>query len=334
MTERKNALEQWLRMNCGQEFVTLQPMPGDASFRRYFRIHTKKGSFVVMDAEPPREDCRSYIAIANSLRHIGLHVPDIFHAEEEQGFLLLTDFGDMTYLKALNNQNADQLYTIALHALVTLQTCQGVAEKPIPFFTSHFMWQEWQWCKEWFLGKWLDLSLGKEEKHLDDCYALIVESAVSQPQVFMHRDFHSANLMVLPNTQVGILDFQDALIGPVTYDVVSLLRDCYIEWPDDLVREWVLEYWNQSCKAGIVQNVNQAVFLKWFDWMGIERHLKVLFTFARKHVRDGQSSYLKHIPQALNYLLHVSACYAELAPLHRYFAHVVQPALQEAKVEA
>lgn len=332
MIERQDALENWLRNDCGQEFTILHPMPSDASFRRYFRIHTPKGSYVVMDAKPEEEDCHSYIAIAKGLRHLGLHTPEIFYVEEKQGFMLISDFGEITYLKALNQTNADQLYTIALHALLNLQACRDIQNKVIPLFTSEFMWREWQWCKEWFLGKLLNLSLNQQEKTCDTCYEQIVLSAISQSQVFMHRDFHSNNLMVLPNRQIGILDFQDAFIGPVTYDLVSLLRDCYINWPEDQVKNWVLAYWKLLHNKGILGHHTQDIFLKWFDWMGIERHLKALFTFSRKYIRDNQAAYLKHIPRTLNYVLNISQKYVELEPLHHYFYYQVQPALQTTSI--
>lgn len=329
--ERQILLENWLKNEFGQKFINLQPMPGDASFRRYFRLNTPSQSYVVMDAKPPQEDCQKYIDVAEALGAIGLNVPKIFHAEKDLGFLLITDFGDLTYLKSLNHLNADQLYQNALQALAVLQTCRHVPNRKIPCFTSEWMWQEWAWCKEWFLGKYLDLLPLKEEKKLDDCYAFIVESAINQPQVFMHRDYHSANLMVLPQNKVGILDFQDAFIGPVTYDVVSLLRDCYIHWPEEKVRTWTMFYWQQLNDANALQKVTFETFLKWFDLMGIERHLKALFTFARKYVRDNQDAYLKYMPLTLNYLLNVSQNYSELSALHHYLAQEVQPALKQAR---
>ncbi|OGT36971.1 MAG: hypothetical protein A3F11_09355 [Gammaproteobacteria bacterium RIFCSPHIGHO2_12_FULL_37_14] len=331
MTERQNALEIWLRTVCGQQFDHLQAMQGDASFRRYFRLQAANNTYVVMDAKPPKEDCRPYIAIAKCLRNMGLQVPEIFYSEEEQGFLLISDFGDLTYLKALTTRNADQLYTAALDVLMILQTCRHVQDMQIPSFTREIMWQEWAWCKEWFLAKLLDLSLS-QEKHLDNCYALLVESAASQPQVFMHRDYHSANLMVLPKNQVGVLDFQDAFMGPVTYDLVSLLRDCYIDWPEECVEFWALSYWKRLNEEKVIQGIDQEIFLKWFDWMGIERHLKALFTFSRKYVRDEQSAYLKHIPRTMQYLLDATERYEELAPLHDYFSHTVEPALQQVRL--
>lgn len=323
-SERQKNLEHWLAACVPHS--TLVAMPGDASFRRYFRVSTDQGSWVAMDAPPPRENCRPYVAIAHALRAIGLQAPDIIQADVERGFLLLTDFGDMTYLKALNNKNADLLYSRALDALTVLQGCRSVPHHTLPLFTKAFMQDEWAWHKEWFLNKLLGLSFASEEAELDKAFNDIAESAASQPQVFMHRDYHSANLMMTPEGEVGILDFQDAFIGPLTYDVVSLLRDCYIDWPETRVTAWALQYKERLEAAGAIKGIDEASFLRWFDWMGVERHLKALFTFARKHVRDQQSEYLRHIPRTLMYVHNVTRRYPELVTLHDYMTHVVVPA--------
>lgn len=320
ITVRQQALSQWLRAQVGPS-LRVEPMPGDASFRRYFRIQSDNGTFVAMDSPPPQENCRPFIAIAQALRALSLQAPEIIANDSQQGFLLLTDFGDLTYLKALRPDNAETLYDTALDALTTIQACRDVAGQTIPPFTAEWMWQEWAWHKEWFLDKLLGVA---PTPALDACYALIVASAVNQPQVFMHRDYHSANLMVIPKG-VGILDFQDAFIGPITYDLVSLLRDCYIDWPEAKVNQWALLYLHKLQARQQWTDVTDETFLRWFDWMGLERHLKALFTFARKHVRDHQPGYLKHIPRTLNYVLSVSERYPELAPLHAYMLNTVQP---------
>lgn len=324
--ERKKALELWLTKEQGISFAACQPMPGDASSRRYFRLYTKENSFVLMDAPSLQENCRSFIAIANTLRDKGLHTPEIIRADVEKGFLLLSDFGDATYLKSLNAQTADSLYQRALQALAVMQQCRHVNGLSIPLFTREFMWQEWAWHKEWFLEKWLGLTLTTEEEALDHCYSLIVESAATQAQVFMHRDYHSANLMVLADNKIGILDFQDAFIGPVTYDLVSLLRDCYIEWPQEQVTNWVLAYLQQLHQLHLLTSVDEATFLRWFDYMSLQRHLKALLTFARKKVRDQEPRYLKYIPRTLEYLLSVSQRYTEFEVLFDYLDTKVKPA--------
>ena len=328
--ERSKNLESWLKSYDEHHILYMQPMIGDASHRRYFRIHTTTGSYVAMDAPPHQENCHAFLNISKALKTLGLVTPDIIKADLTQGFLLLTDFGDLTYLKALKHDNADQLYETALHSLSILQSCQNIPNQPIPFFDQTWMWQEWAWHKEWFLGKLLGLSLSSHEKNLDEAFSFLVKSAIAQPQVFIHRDYHSANLMVLSNNRVGILDFQDAFIGPITYDLVSLLRDCYIHWPDTRIHQWVHHYYNSLLSKHILpSSISFETFLYWFDLMGMIRHLKALFTFARKHIRDHQSHYLHHIPRTLNYVITMSERYDPLAYLHQFMQKTVKPSYDE-----
>lgn len=322
--ERKNTLHQFLGHQCGFTNYELQTIAPSASFRRYFRVLTDAGSFIAMDANPRYENCHSYIAIAKGLRELGLETPEIFFANLSQGFLLISDFGDATYLKVLNLQNADNLYRKGLQSLALLQTCDQVPGQNIPNFNSSWMWKEWRWYQEWFLKKFL--LLDEQNSALDNAYATIVESASSQPYVFMHRDYHSANLMLLPNQNVGILDFQDAFIGPITYDLVSLLRDCYIEWPNELVHDWALQYWEVISSR---MNVSKTAFLRWFDLMGLQRHLKALMTFSRKHIRDHNSNYLQYIPRTLHYLQTVSKQYNECKALHTHLTEKVMPRFED-----
>ena len=322
---RKSALEKWLITTIAQPF-TLSAMAHDASFRRYYRVSTKNMSFVAMDAPPAQENTAPFMAITRALRQLGLNSPEIIGADTQQGFLLITDFGDTTYLSALNAQNADPLYQKALQALAVLQGCRAVPDYDIPIFTSDFMWKEWAWHKEWFAEKFLGLDAATLAP-LDACYEKVVTSATQQPQVFMHRDYHSGNLMVLPE-QVGILDFQDAFIGPVTYDPVSLLRDCYISWPEADTVRWVRYYW-QTLKDQGMHDASFDTFERWFDWMGVQRHLKALMTFARKYVRDHQPQYLPHMPRTLKYLLSVGDKYSDLMPLRDYLALRVMPLIKE-----
>lgn len=321
--DRLAALNEWLQSIMELPTYSIIPMQGDASFRRYFRIKTANGSFVAMDAPPSVENCAPFVAIAHALLRKGLDVPEIIEADIPNGFLLLTDFGDDTFLRILNEKNANALYCRALDQLVVLQSCREVPGHVIPHFDRELMLKEWAWHKEWFLQKWLKLSLSPvQEDELDSCYEMLIRSATQQPQVFMHRDYHSANLMRITDVplKVGILDFQDALMGPVTYDLVSLLRDCYIAWPQQDVHAWV-EYYRQQLSL----NVNEAAFLRWFDLMGVQRHLKALLTFSRKKVRDNQSQYLQHVPRTLNYLLMVTRNYPELLPMFEFLDHHVKP---------
>jgi len=331
LDERQRALTLWLKNIAPTDSIRLVPIEGAASFRRYFRVFIRNKTYIAMDAPPQHENCAPYIAIAQALKRIDVPVPEIFIEDLNQGFLLLSDLGNATYLRSLNAQNADALYGRALKTLANLQSCRKVDNWNLPLFNDAWMWQEWDWFKEWFLGHLLQLTLPLPWlQAVESCFSLIVESAINQPQVFMHRDYHSGNLMVLPGDRVGVLDFQDAFIGPVTYDLASLLRDCYITWPEERVKAWAIAYWQHLKNLGVLTHESQRNFLRWFDWMGIQRHFKALFTFSRKYVRDQQPEYLQHIPRTLQYIIKVSERYPETIVFHDYLHGIVQPAFQEA----
>lgn len=327
--KRKTALHHWLAEECGITNYHLQLIVSDASFRRYYRVITDQpSSYVVMDANVQVEDCHAYIAVAHALRALGLKTPEILRAKIEDGFLLITDFGDKTFLRILNEDNADQLYSSAIDSLSVLQTCKALPGKHIPHFNRMWMMNEWSWFKGWFLQRLLALDITAPIMHqLDVCYARLVDVAATQPQCFMHRDYHSANLMWLPEQHVGILDFQDAFIGPITYDLVSLLRDCYIKWPEEKVIRWVKQYYALSEKT-LRKQASEDELLYWFDLMGIQRHIKALMTFARKFIRDRDPRYLQHIPRTLHYIETVSARYPQLQALFHYWQTDVIPAYQ------
>lgn len=319
MDPRQHSLQQWLTEDCRLPTYQLEAIPADASFRRYFRVYHPAGTYIAMDAPPEREKSFPFVAIAKALRAQGLSVPEIFASDLAQGFLLLTDLGDKLYLKELNAHNVENFYSRALQALAILQACRKVDGFTISSFSQHFMRQELQLFQEWFLERYLNLNLDDETKnHLGICFDFLCLSAATQPQVFMHRDYHSANLLSLPNNQVGILDFQDAFMGPVTYDLVSLLRDCYIHWPDTLVAKLALQYRDQIQLA-----VSDEIFLRWFDLMGLQRHMKALLTFSRKFLRDQNSNYLQHIPRTLNYIAAISARYEECKMLNEFISERV-----------
>ncbi len=322
---RLELLFQWLRQSDLVE-PTLYPIAGDASFRRYFRIPQGINSYIAMDAPPEKENCAPFVAISRALRAHGLLTPEIIAADLSQGFLLLTDFGNRLLLNELNPLTMEILYSQALKSLATLQSCPPEkAHWKIPPFTATFMYNELKLFQEWYLGKYLMLTLSAATKTmLDQLFAFLAQTAANQPQVFMHRDYHSANLMILPDDQLGILDFQDAFIGPVTYDVVSLLRDCYIAWPDEQIIKLALQYRNQ-----LNLKVSDTEFLRWFDLMGLQRHLKTLLTFARKFRRDGNPNYLKHIPRTLNYIMRESQPYAESREFNNFLHEIIVPAQKE-----
>lgn len=309
------AFTTWLNTECDLAHFTVLPLPGDASFRRYYRIQQSPQSFIAMDASTEQASCVPFVAIAKALRKQKINTPEILVEDVARGFLLLSDFGDKLLLKELNAGNAKKLYSKALDTLFHIQQCTDVPNWQLPLFTAEFMRRELSLFQEWFLEKYLQLNLSAQtQKMLSDSFDFLAKTAANQPQVFMHRDYHSANLMLLPDNQIGVLDFQDAHWGPITYDLVSLLRDCYVAWPDQLVNELVLQYWQQLN----LSNISADQFVRWFDLMGMQRHLKALLTFSRKYCRDNNENYLQHIPRTLKYITRVSQKYSECEELGRF----------------
>ncbi len=302
----------WLLANGVGSDASMVPIPGDASARKYFRIANSIG----MDASLEATSCTPYQAVGEALRAQGLRTPHILAADLGAGYMLLEDFGDKRYLTELTAGNADKLYGGALTALANLQQVPQVVGWPLAEFDSTFILREMGWFCEWYLGAYLQLTLSADERQQwQQTFNLLVANAAAQPRVFVHRDFHAANLMCLANGAVGILDFQDAFMGPMTYDLVSLLRDCYIDWPAVRVRQWVQQFQQQMPAA---RQVDAAVFMRWFDVMGIQRHLKALMTFSRKYCRDQNDYYLQFMPRTLNYILQTSRTYPEFDFLHQF----------------
>lgn len=319
---RMNNLCVWLKQTLNITDIHLEPILGDASFRSYYRLHLKSGtSYIIMDAPPGIEDVQPFVAIAQAFAAIGVQVPHIFAADIEAGFLVLTDFGDRVYLQELTDSNATQLYAVALAALLRIQSYQP--QQPLPAFDAVFMRRELAFFDEWFLQKHVEVTV--PSKVLNQTFEILIKAATEQPQVCVHRDYHSRNLIVLANNEVGVLDFQDAVWGPLTYDAVSLLRDCYISWPRQRVEQWVHNFWQQSCTNNIIKNVAVEQYQRWFDLMGVQRHLKAMFIFARKYHRDGSANYLPDIPRGLNYVLEVSQHYPELHAFRTILLDQVAP---------
>lgn len=330
MPDRVERLARWLQRDLGLPPFELTPASADASFRRYFRVRFGGESRIAMDAPPDKEDVRPFVRIARQLQGIGLNVPAVEAENLEEGFLLLGDLGERPYLSVLDESNVDRLYGDALGALVVLQSCGPQADQ-LPRYDRELLWREMALFREWFLKRHLALTLNEaEQRMLDDTFESLVAAALEQPQVAVHRDFHSRNLMVADHNP-GILDFQDAVFGPVTYDLVSLLRDAYVEWPRDRVEQWVLGYHDLAVDSGILRERGEARFLRWFDLMGAQRHLKVLGIFARLNHRDGKAGYLNDLPLTLRYLLDESERHAELLPLHRFLRERVEPAMAHAR---
>ena len=317
MSQRLEQLQYWLSHTLGLPAYEIAPASADASFRRYYRVSFAGESRIVMDAPPGQEDCAPFVHIGRLLRRIGLNVPSI-HAEDlQQGFLLLDDLGSESYLSALNAQNVERLYGDALGALATLQAC-GPDQDELPPYDETLLLREMELFRRWYLQTHLGLTLTEvEQRLLDKTFAELAALALAQPRVAVHRDYHSRNLMVSAHNP-GILDFQDAVHGPLTYDLVSLLRDCYIDWPVEQVREWVLGYHDLAIDHGILRERQEERFLHWFDWMGVQRHLKASGIFARLNHRDGKPGYLNDIPRTLDYVARVVRDYPELGELSRF----------------
>lgn len=303
----------------------LAPASSDASFRRYFRVRCGEHSYIAMDAPPEQEDCGPYLAIAQMFLDIGLHVPEVLHADRRRGFLLLSDLGERLYLHALDDTSVDRLYGDALGALAVIQSC-APRDHGLPVYDRALLNSEMALFRDWLLGRHLSLHLtGEEQQALVRSFGLLADAALAQPQVCVHRDYHSRNLMVTERNNPGILDFQDAVVGPVTYDLVSLLRDCYIAWPRERVERWALGYRELAVQTGVLRPPYQdeQQFLRWFDWMGVQRHLKAAGIFARLQHRDAKPGYLKDIPRTLAYVAEVCARYPQLNELRRIVGRVL-----------
>ena len=296
---------------------TLRPASADASFRRYFRVDaTDNLSFIAMDAPPPQENISPFIHVAGVLRETGVSVPQVLAQDDERGFMLLSDLGSTTYLHQLTLDTAHKLYMDAISALVRIQTHSrpGV----LPEYDRELLLRELMLFPDWYIDQHLKSSLSATQTaDLMKVFNVLLANNMAQPQVYVHRDYHSRNLMVLSEGNPGILDFQDAVYGPITYDLVSLLRDAYVQWDEEMVLDWVIRYWEQAKRAGLPVNPDIDSFYQDFEFMGLQRHLKVLGIFARLNYRDGKSTYLNDMPLVMDYVRKTSQRYKELAPLVR-----------------
>lgn len=299
--ERLERLTAWTRSVLPGPLLSLTPASADASFRRYFRAVTESGSFVVMDAPPAHEDCTPFLHVARLFREAGANTPKI-HAEDlEQGFLLLTDFGNTTYLTALNDNTADRLYRDANSALIQIQLASRSGE--LPEYDAELLLREMRLFPDWYLARHLNIELTAAQREvMDAAFAAILANNLAQPRVYVHRDWHSRNLMVTSEGNPGVLDFQDAVYGPITYDLASIYKDAYIHWEEERVLDWVIRYWDAGRKAGLPLSDDFGDFYRDFEWMGMQRHIKVLGIFARLYHRDGKDGYLKDMPLVMAYL--------------------------------
>jgi len=317
---RFQQLTNWLQAQLGSAQYQIEPASADASFRRYFRVRTQDESLIAMDAPPDKEDSHPFVRIAGYLAAMQINAPRVLAENYSDGFFLLSDLGHSHYLAVLNAHNAPQLYADALQTLLTMQQKGAVFLRSLPPYDQALLLREMDLFRDWYLTTHLGVSLSSTQHTvLGETYAFLAEQALAQPRVFVHRDYHSRNLMYVqqPGQNPGVLDFQDAVAGPLTYDLVSLLRDCYVDWPRAQVMEWVTAYHDKLHKAGLFKSVSPEQFVRWFDLMGIQRQLKASGIFARLNHRDGKPGYLNDIPRTLGYILQVAPGYSEL---HRFLA--------------
>lgn len=339
MPNRTEQLCNWLSSHLPENEEhkpSLESVAGDASFRRYFRVknaHSK--SFIVMDAPPEKEDCHPFVQITEAWRAQGVRLPEIFAKDLDQGFLILEDFGDTLLFQTVDNKDTDvqrKIYTSAIQSLNEIQALSGVQE--LPPYNRALLLRELELLTDWLIAKALNITLNRNEQEvISAAFELLIDNALSQPKCAVHRDYHSRNLMALPTGDIGIIDFQDAVYGPATYDLVSLLRDCYIQLDKSLVTELCLLY-RQASPIRQIREMEESTFLKQFDLMGIQRHMKAAGIFARLALRDGKFGYLNDIPRTFNYILENSERYEELKELHVLLkSRIEQPMLDFVKAQ-
>jgi aminoglycoside/choline kinase family phosphotransferase len=328
-------LRRWVTEDLGFAGAHIEPASADASFRRYFRLIRGADTYIVMDAPPEKETVAPFIGVAQSLLGIGLNVPVILARDPERGLLLLSDLGKRLYLSdLLAGRDVERLYSDALDALVRLQTRGAEAARGLAPYDRAALIREMELFPEWFLDRHLGLPpTSAERAMLDRLFETLAQSALTQPAVFVHRDYHSRNLLVTDEANPGILDFQDALRGAAAYDVVSLLKDCYVAWPRERVIGWLLDYRERLKRAGLDLGADEELVRR-FDLMGLQRHLKVLGIFARLFYRDGKPGYLEDLPRVLAYTREAAALYPETAELARYIAERVDPSFEAAQAKA
>lgn len=321
MQDIKSDFKQWIGEQLRHEDFSIQPLRNDASFRSYYRVKDRNFSYVVMEAPPEKEKTDVFVQIANSWRIRKLPVPCVYAWEKQKGYVLLSDFGDTLLLDVLNEENVEQYYSQAIALLLRLQ---ARAPKNLPLFDEAYIRYELDLFREWFCEKLLGLKLNQNDLALiESVNQQLIQNCLAQPQVAIHRDYHSRNLMILEeSTDFGLIDFQDAMIGPLTYDLVSILKDCYVQWPIEKIQQWA-ELYYQERKNSDAESVDLATFLKWFDLTGLQRHLKVLGIFSRLKLRDNKPNYVQDIPRILRYVFDVTSRYPEFSAFHHWLEEKV-----------
>jgi aminoglycoside/choline kinase family phosphotransferase len=329
-------LTRWLREDLGFEAAVIEPASADASFRRYFRVTRAGESFIAMDAPPGKEDLQPYLRVAGMLAGIGLNVPWVLARNPAEGFLLLTDLGKRLYLAELSTlAAAHRLYADAFEALVRMQTAGRADAQSLPPYDGALLVREMQLLPDWFLGRHLRQTVGAAERGmLERLFGSLAKAVLEQPTTFVHRDYHSRNLLVTAEMNPGIIDFQDAVHGPVTYDLVSLLKDCYVSWPAAEVGAWARQYREKLLSAGFELPGSERDFLRWFDLAGLQRHIKVLGIFCRLYYRDGKNQYLRDLPRVLRYVEAVAEAYPETVEFAQFMATRILPEFPGAQARA
>jgi len=320
--DRYALIEEWLGRQLRGRAFSFAPASADASFRRYFRVTLADSTLILMDAPPKQEDCRPFIQVAGLMAAAGLHVPLIIAQDLAQGFLLMTDLGPTTYLAALNDGNADELYRDATAALIRWQLASR--EGVLPPYDEVLLRRELDLFPEWYLKRHLGIELDDgQHRSLDTVFRLIIANNLAQPKSYVHRDYMPRNLM-LSNPNPGVLDFQDAVYGPITYDLASLFKDAFLSWDEPRVLDWTIRYWERARAARLPVHSDFAEFYRDLEWMGLQRHLKVLGIFARIYHRDGKPAYVKDTPRFLGYVRAVSERYAGLSALLRLLDQIAE----------
>ncbi len=310
----------WVRRHTKAD-ARLELIRSDASFRRYYRVYTQEQTWILADSPPEKESNAAFVALSKDFLNVGVLVPKIKAYEASEGFILMTDFGDTLYSDMLSNETADNLYKLAIDSLLRFQFSSGRLVYALPHYDEALLVSECALFKDWFLDQHLGIKLeGKAAEGLDESFCFLIEQALSQPSVLVHRDYHSRNLLYLQQDEPGIIDFQDAVLGPLTYDLVSLLKDCYVQWPQNKVHKWARQYF-ECLPESIKTFYDWQAFIRQFDWMGVQRHCKAVGIFARLYHRDGKAGYLKSIPLTLNYLQAVSNEYPQLDGLRSVLQH-------------
>ena len=336
---RLQSLSRWVNEDLQFPGSRIEPASADASFRRYFRVFHAGKTYIVMDAPPDKENLLPFLRVAQMLLDVPVNVPQVLARDLPRGFLLLSDLGSSQYLDTLqaaaaadDQHRVDALYQDALDSLLRIQVRGGQSAQALPAYDRATLVREMSLMPEWFFQRHLGLTVDAScRAMLDQLFDLLAQNAAEQPASLVHRDYHSRNLMLCAQGNPGILDFQDAVLGPVSYDLVSLLKDCYIRWPAQRVQNWALQYRQRLIGAGISAGRDDAQFLQWFDWMGLQRHIKVLGIFARLWYRDGKRGYLKELPLVLDYVRETAQRYAATAPFAAFIAARVETRFAEAQ---